>query len=167
MASSIQRYPTVTGPAKQWLVSYASCGEAFCKVMSASSAVDIMFMHLLDRYESWSNGDIKNTIHDATGIKDDFKGLSVEQILGLLTDTAMYQLFSYTFTGGEGAQDGDPGKEWETTTIKPLLEATACPQRPRYQNKNFKGLQEELDLSASAWYESEPESESESESESE
>ena len=37
-----------------------------------------------------------------------------------LSDNDVDRLFSWMFTGGDGAQSGNPGKEWDTITVQKL-----------------------------------------------
>jgi hypothetical protein len=49
------------------------------------------------------------------------RGLDDEMLLATLPDDLIEELFDFAFTGGEGEQTGNPGKEWTTITVKPLV----------------------------------------------
>lgn len=54
------------------------------------------------------------------GILANARGRNSEQIIASLPDRTIEKLFEYVFTGGEGEQEGNPGKEWRTITVTPL-----------------------------------------------
>lgn len=55
------------------------------------------------------------------GQLDILRHLDYKTTLATLPDHIIEKLFEFAFTGGEGEQRGNPGKEWTTITVEPLV----------------------------------------------
>lgn len=129
-----------------FIIVDASCGYVTTQIVSAKSRIDVMRSILLSDYTNpnseyflrdsglnsgefllaaiigaWSNKepDEKLTPDDAMPFID-AQGHTNEELIASLPDSAVETLFEYAFSGGEGEQCGNPGKEWVTITVEPL-----------------------------------------------
>lgn len=84
---------------EKFVVSISNCGEAETKFIAAHKLSDIQKVYLLE------------CISETKKKREELLNLDDEKI---------NELFKYMFTGGEGYQSGNPGKEWVSIDIKNL-----------------------------------------------
>ncbi len=123
---------------KIFIVSISCCGDVKTKYYTSKSIFDVYRLFLIKRYSpnpfyycqakeiEYSNEvPIKELlIFEAMRCQPDIdididllKGLSKKEVIMNFENHTVKSLFDYAFTGGEGDQSGNPGKEWTTITV--------------------------------------------------
>jgi rubredoxin len=127
-----------------FMITTASCGTVTTRFVTARNAIDVKRALLVN---CWSPNNsyfyeklglkekekvlailigiqAEKSFFDLTpadiGALDNLRGFSDEQVIAILPDESIEVLFTFAFTGGEGEQEGNPGKEWQTITVEPL-----------------------------------------------
>jgi len=134
---------------KIYVISEASCGDSGTEMVSARNITDVQKMLLASRYcpNEYYCEDINLPKTNANALLcailrsqaevERYEYVKTPTSLGkyrkrtktsfakhiaLLDEHETDKLFIYAFTGGEGEQHGNPGKEWTTISITPLSE---------------------------------------------
>ena len=135
-------------PETPFIISTSSCGDASTRIVTAHSAIDIKRALLAaewrpntDYFYQQLGLPIKERVlavfvglqsgkkfwelkPEDMGSLEALRGNSDRELLAILRDEDIEQLFEFAFTGGEGDQEGVPGHEWNTISIQPLVVLT-------------------------------------------
>ena len=127
-----------------FVVTIASCGTGRTRFVSARNSIDVKRALLVNQwcpnnsyfYEKLGLSEEEKVLAVLIGIEAEksfweltpadigtlgnLRGFSDEQVIAILPDESIEVLFDFAFMGGEGEQEGNPGKEWQTITVEPL-----------------------------------------------
>ena len=131
-----------------FIISTSSCGSAATRIVTARSAIDVKRALLATEwkpntdyfYQQLGLTEEERVLAVFIGLQSDKKfwelkpedmgslealrGNSDRELLAILRDQDIEQLFEFAFVGGEGEQEGVPGHEWTTITVQPLVVLT-------------------------------------------
>lgn len=130
----------------KFIISESWCGDATTKIVKARNMTDVKrhillfewrpnaryFWRSLERdlegkdlfcvIVALCSGKKFDVTSKDIGEMDILRDLSNGAILASIPDSLVDDLFDFAFSGGEGEQKGNPGKEWRTITVTPFLE---------------------------------------------